>query len=132
MKKFIAGFFFAVFVVIASAILWYVIAVGGVYEGCQKCRMAKNEVKIIGIGLYLFYEENGLLPERLEELEPEYLVELSRDPWGGPYMYKVFEYQGNTCFVIWTLGSDSKYGGKDHASDFTSEHERGHCFEKRG
>lgn len=56
----------------------------------------------IAIAIERFYMRHGNLPGNFDELSPEFIEEVPRDPFGGkPYGYRVLS-EGN--YMIWSVG----------------------------
>lgn len=125
---FLAGSLFTVVALLAI----FAISVGGVYEGCDKCKTAKIQISDIGTALDFYKEDIGSYPNHLEglsSLSPEYIKVLPVDPWGNEFLYAVYDTSGLECFLVWSLGSDGKSGGAETVEqDIFASHERGNCM----
>lgn len=64
-------------------------------------------------GLQMYYLNNGKFPEKLDDLVPEVLTRLSRDPWDAPYHYKLEE-TGN--FSLYSEGIKLAYKNNSFSS----------------
>jgi hypothetical protein len=57
------------------------------HKPLDNLQVAEIDIDHIGIGLELFFQENGTYPESLSALVPIYLNSSPKPPWGGEYGY---------------------------------------------
>lgn len=53
----------------------------------QKSVKALNELRQVGVAIFLYHARNNKMPDKLSDLTPRYIKELDFDPWGKPYVY---------------------------------------------
>jgi hypothetical protein len=70
---------------------------------------ARRRLLICDLAIRLYQAEYGKLPERLEQLAPEYLRELPIDPFSGrPPVYRP---RGEAAFLLYSIGPDGNDDG---------------------
>lgn len=80
----------------------------------NEARIARWRLMICDLALRLYRGEHGKLPERLEQLTPEYLRELPADPFsGGAPVYR----PSGEAFQLYSIGPDRKDDGGQPKSD---------------
>ena len=77
-------------------------------------RRAREIVVAVARALERHRVARGALPERLEQLVPEFLDTAAVDPWGGKLLY---ERTGRAAYRLISLGQDAVRGGEGDAAD---------------
>jgi general secretion pathway protein G len=78
---------------------------------CSPISKALSDQWAIRIALDLFHSRNHRYPsteEGLKALAPEFLLRLSRDPWGNEYAYRT---NSKGSYVLYSLGVDAQDDG---------------------
>lgn len=86
-----------------------------------KARLAMDALKVLAKACEKYFKRNQQYPESLEALLPDYLGEISLDPWGFPYNYRV-EPDPETAkahqkYFLASFGSDGIPGGEEDEFD---------------
>jgi len=122
----------------ATFLMWFATpyALHGLHQDCWKCKEAALSIGTLNQAVDWFYSENGRFPttdEGLEILiEKDIIKKLSLDPWGGEFLYSLYNTSKYMCYLIWSLGSDAKTGGvKEHEIDIHRFSKGGNCLDRR-
>lgn len=102
---------------IAGAIGWNVL-------GQLKDANIKNatlDVKAIASAVDMYQVKKGRVPESLQELVPNEIKEIRKDPWGQAY---VFVKSGPDGYEVLSYGPDKAQGGGDDISSASKQAER--------
>jgi general secretion pathway protein G len=78
---------------------------------CSPISKALSDQWALGIALDLFHSRNRRFPsteEGLKALAPEFLLRLSRDPWGNEYAYRT---NSKGSYVLYSIGVDARDDG---------------------
>jgi len=99
-------------VFLVSLSLWAMLAVPQLgMTSCSPISKALSDQWAIGIALDLFHSRNRRFPsteEGLKALAPEFLLRLSRDPWGSEYAYRT---NSKGSYVLYSMGVDARDDG---------------------
>jgi general secretion pathway protein G len=76
-------------------------------------RTAKLDLKAISNGIDLFHVETGQWPDSLSQLQPKYIKDLHKDPWGSEYAF----IRSGDGYEVYSYGPDKAQGGGDDISD---------------
>ena len=53
----------------------------------NKRTVALNQLRNIGVSIFIYYADQNKAPDTLKDLTPKYLKKLDKDPWGEDYIY---------------------------------------------
>jgi len=79
--------------------------------GCSPISKALSDQWAIVSALDLFHSRNHRYPSTVESLKalvPEFLLRLSRDPWGNEYAYRT---NSKGSYVLYSMGVDARDDG---------------------
>ena len=103
----------ALFIIISTFIFGIVIYPERCVIPITKSFKAFYDIKSLTSAVNKFKNEEGYIPESLENLKLKYIRKLPGDPWGNKYIYAL----KHNVFRIYSLGSDGKVGGVGGAAD---------------
>ncbi|MFT7389341.1 MAG: general secretion pathway protein G [Candidatus Endobugula sp.] len=84
-----------------------------------KIKAAQSQIQLLATIVTGYYLENGVAPESLQALVPQYAkASQLKDPWGRAYHY---QYPGeHQDFDVYSLGADNTLGGEGKNRDINS------------
>ena len=74
-----------------------------------QAKAAQLDLKAISNGVDLYHVETGQWPDSLTQLQPKYLKEVHKDPWGSDYLYV----RTGDGYDVYSYGPDKAQGGGD-------------------
>ncbi len=84
-----------------------------------KVSAAKAQIQLVTGQIETYYLDNGRLPDRLDQLVPDYAkANQLKDPWGNDWQYRVPGQNGN--FDLFSYGGDNSPGGEGTGVDVNS------------
>ena len=87
----------------------------------EACGIARLRNALTAIGIESYRLANGRLPERLNEIAPDFLLTIPVDPFTGrPLSYRKLA----KGYVVYSVGEDGKDDGGDDKRDITFTVER--------
>jgi hypothetical protein len=99
----------------------------------EKYSIASNDLSEIKAAVILYYCKHRRFPHALEDMVPETISQLPRDPWGNKYILTSLAWrQKDTGMDLLSMGGDGKRGGKGWKRDSISRIDLAeiHCAEK--
>lgn len=100
----------------------------------QKYEKAANDLEKIKNAIIVFYCKNNKFPNTLDELVPETIKKLPKDPWKNKYIITslAWRIKGSGMDIL-SMGGDGKTGGKGWKSDIIVRIDLKdiHCKEKK-
>lgn len=91
------------------------------YRDKASQKKARADIAVLVTAVKSFYADNGRYPtanEGLAVLAPEYVDQVSLDPWGNAYQFEVPGSEG--AFDIISFGADGAEGGEGIDQDLTN------------
>ena len=91
------------------------------YRDKANQKKAQADIAVFVTAVKSFYADKGRYPtasEGLSILAPEYIDQVSQDPWGNAYQFEIPGAEG--AFDIISFGSDGAEGGEGIEQDLTN------------
>lgn len=84
-----------------------------------KQNAAKGQLQMVVGQVETYYLDNGRLPDRLDQLVPDYLKASNmQDPWGRDWQYQTPGQ--HSSFDVYSYGADNSPGGEGANADVNS------------
>ena len=109
-------------VVVIIALLASIVGINvGSYIDKANQKKARADIAAIVTAVKAYYADHGRYPdssEGISVLVPEYIEQMSLDPWGNDYQY---EFPGaDGAFDVICFGADGREGGEGNEADLTN------------
>lgn len=124
-RNFRGGGFSLIEIMVVIVIIALLASIVGInvksYRDKASQKKARADIAVYVTAVKSFYADRGRYPtasEGLDVLAPEYIDQLSLDPWGNAYQFEVPGAEG--AFDIICFGADGSEGGEGVDQDLTN------------